>query len=1316
MGRGLAAAFPVFADAFTEVCDALAPHLDRPLASVLDDEDLLNRTEYTQPALFAVSVALTRLLGAWGVRPGLLLGHSAGELAAAHVAGVLSLSDASRLVAARGRAMSALPPGRMAQLRASADEVARSLDELDSGASIAAENAPDATVVSGPAGEVERVVALWRERGRRAVRLPVAHAFHSADLDDVLAEFAAVAREVAYHPPEIPIVANLTGRPASGDALTSADYWLRQAREPVRFAPGVRLAGDKAVFLEVGPGRALTSLAAQSATAAALPTLRHDRPEPVTLVTALADLSARDVPVDWPAYFGTRPPVDLPTYAFDRPRFWLLPEPPAADPTDLGFDTANHPVLTARMETPGTLILSGHLPSGGWTSDHVVGGTPSAPGTLFLELAARACAEAGAAAIRELVLRKPLVLPQSGVALQVVVQPKDPKTQTITISSRADTGPWTVHATGTLTTTPTPPTTPGAKPPAMSSAAPTAASSTVPGAASDAISSAVQDVMPMTHPSGAMPGVTPVTLPPDAVRVDLDDAYARLAELGFAHGPAFRGLRSLWRAGDAVYAEVGAPDGVDVTGFGLHPALLDAALQGWLAAGPGRALVPFSFEDAALHTPGAGDLRVRFTPAGPDAVAITVADAADRLLLTVGSMWTRPVPPGGFRAPVRLHALTWTPATSPPPDVRQPETLDIPQADVPEVPQPEAMDTRRAEAPDVPQPQMPVLEVASPDVSVPYASVAGVPVLEVRDVGLHAAAHTALRALQDADRRLAVVTRGAVGLPGEDVTDLSGAAVWGLVRSAQVEEPGRFVLVDTDGSLDLAVALATGEPQIMIRNNVPHVPRLGALPGGGAGAFPSDGTVLVTGGTGGLGAALARHLVAAHGVRKLVLVSRRGPEAPGADELRADLAELGATAAITACDVADGAAVARLVAGIPDLAAVVHTAGVLDDGVLGSLTPGRLDPVLAAKADAARHLHDATRDRDLRAFVLFSSIAGTLGSAGQAGYAAANAYLDGLAAHRRGHGLPAVSIAWGVWARRDGMTAHLRDVDLARLRHRGLEPFSTAEGLAMFDAALASPHPAVAAIGPHHAPAHTPHRAPERVPAPAPQRAPDTASDRAPDRATSGTASGAGGGVPDRAADGTVSRVTDRALGGATDRAASSDAGWAAERAAGAGDWAAGRAAGRVEGDAARWAAERVVSGVAGDWDDPDVLRRQLAALDPEGRRRRVLDLLGRRVAEVLGHGDGDVDPDRSFRDLGFDSLTAVELRNALTTLTGAPLPATVVFEYPTPAALADHLNRTVLGTDEAVEPVRQNPEELIEAMDAEQLIEAALRGRTGPR
>ncbi|GAA3072489.1 hypothetical protein GCM10020254_15380 [Streptomyces goshikiensis] len=407
---------------------------------------------------------------------------------------------------------------------------------------------------------------------------------------------------------------------------------------------------------------------------------------------------------------------------------------------------------------------------------------------------------------------------------------------------------------------------------------------------------------------------------------------------------------------------------------------------------------------------------------------------------------------------------------------------------------------------------------------------------------------------------------------------------------------------------------------------------MGPAPSGSlSGPWRADGTVLVTGGTGTLGKAVARHLVTKHGVRHLILAGRRGADAPGAAGLAAELTDLGAVVNIVRCDAADRSALEGVLAAVPaahPLTAVVHTAGVLDDGIVTAQTLQRVSAVLRAKADAVTHLHELTRDLDLSAFVLFSSAAGTLGSPGQSGYAAANSFLDAFAAWRRAQGLPAVSLAWGLWgdggdggdgdggsAGADGMGASLAAADLARLRRSGILPLDPAEALELFDEACDPP-------GPRQCCCRSASTWPAcvLVPPAAPYTQawyPKCCTPWCPPPAGAGPSSGAG--TPDPAA-GQEPPTTAAASG---------------------------------------------------------TLAEQLAG-KPRGERLAVLrELVRTEIASVLGHADAQrVQLQFSFKEAGFDSLTAVELRNRLTAVTGTRLPATLVFDHPTPAALVDHLEQ----------------------------------------
>ncbi|WP_444545581.1 type I polyketide synthase [Streptomyces viridiviolaceus] len=1155
MGRDLHAAFPAFATAFDTVTDALDQHLTVPLRTVIwdsDDSALLDRTEYTQPALFAIEVALFRLLESWGIRPDYVAGHSIGELAAAHTAGVLSLEDAAALVTARGRLMQALPEGgTMIAVQATEEEI---LPLLTDQVSIAALNGPMSVVISGDETEAQAIADRFPDR--KTKRLRTSHAFHSPLMEPMLKEFAQIARTLSHQAPRIPVISNVTGEPVTPDA----DYWVNHARQAVRFTDAVERLQTEGVttFVELGPDAVLTAMAQDTLTTDGhtfAATLRRDRDETRETLTALAHLHARGTTVDWNAFYtdtGAHP-TPLPTYAFQHQRYWAEGSTRSGDVTSAGLEPVAHPLLSAAVRPADSdgVLVTGRLSVGAqpWLADHVVGESILFPGTGFLELAVQAGDRVGCGAVEELTFEAPLVLPRHGaVHVQVTVGGVDETgVRPVSVHSRpegaADGVPWTRHAAGVLA--------------------------------------------PDAH---RVPDEPRAWVPADGRPVDLDGFYEGLAEAGLVYGAAFRGLEAAWRHGDEVCAVAALPgDLVTSAGhFALHPALLDSALHAVTltrATGAGAAL-PFSWSKVDVHAVGASRVRIRLTPRRDGVVSVELTDVSGRPVATAEALTlrsvdtSRPEAAGGALNDA-LFQVEWAP-------VREAAaSAEVSWAAWEDV------------ADDGPVPDVVVLSCAPGAVDAESARTAAHRVLRV--------AQSWLAQERFADARLLVTTRGAVSACGEAVSDVAAAAVWGLIRSAQSEQPGRFVVADLDdasGAPDVARLIAAGEPQLALREGVLFTPRLaraaarsaGAAEGQGAreGACRGgEGTTLVTGGTGGLGALVARHLVARHGVRRLLLVSRRGPAAPGAEELRAELEESGAQVTVAACDVADREALAGLIAAVPakhPLTGVVHAAGVLDDGTIPALGAERVDRVMRPKADAAWHLHELTAGLDLSLFAVFSSVAGVLGTPGQGNYAAANAYVDALAAHRVAAGLPAVSLAWGPWVEVGGMADRLTEGDLARMGRLGVLPLTPDPGLALFDAACAR---------------GTAHLLPVRLDV----------------RAMAGL----GGALPPMFR-------------------------------------------GLVRGASVRRAADSEPV-AAPAW------RERLAGLPAAERDAELLRLVRVEVAAILGYGDpADVEPLRAFRDLGFDSLAAVELRNRLNAATGLRLAATLVFDHPTSQELAVHL------------------------------------------
>jgi len=1166
MGAELIDASPRFASSMSACEEALSPHVEWSLEQVLRDEDeaWLGHLDVVQPALFAVMVSLADLWRACGVKPAGVLGHSQGEIAAAHVAGALSLGDAARVVALRARAMTRIAgEGGMLWVSAPVERLRPLLDGLGGRASLAAINGPASLVVSGEPGALTELAASCAADGVQTRPVAVDYAAHSAQIealeDELLEAFAPVSPRAG----EIPFHSTVTGGRLDGAELGPA-YWYRNLRQTVLFEPALRtlLERGSRAFVEVAPHPVLAfgveetiaEALDEGAGAAVFGALRRDDGGPSRFTLSLAEAHANGVALDWEATLagaGQRP-VSLPTYPFQRERFWPEETEAGSDPRALGQQALAHPLLGAAVPAAsGELLLTGRLARqthSQWLAEDPALGIALLPPAAVLELALAAADAAGCGGVGELRLRDPLVVPEDGeLQLRVAIAPaSEGGDRPLEIHARPrgdgeDDVEWTCLATATLR-----------------------------GAAELA------------------PDRTPSWPPTGGETLAVDDVHRQIDEREAEWGLGLARLEAAWRDGDRIHAELALDperEG-EAERFALHPALLQLALQvGALCTPdpqPGAVELLAACGEASSLVATATKLRISATPNPEGGFSLNLHDAAGAPLARFESLSTAGIELERLRSEgsggLRLLALDWIePARTPPPNGTTPPDLVVTEC-----------------------------EVAAGDVAA---------------AALDATA-TTLELLQEwiadegrAESRLVLVTRGAVAAVEGESVDPAAAALWGLVASAQAEHPDRFSLLDVEAGVDLdrdiaaALATATEEPQLALRNGEVLMPRLAPV------APESDDeltvvdperTVLICDGDERLGVGIAARLVESHGARHILLVQVTDPAGP--EPLPpVELEGLEAEVRVEQWEPSDRERLRELLASIDPahpLDAVVHAARVLDDGVIESLDRDRLEGALLPRAEATWHLHELTRELELSRFLLISCASGVAGSAAQANYAAANTFLDGLAAHRHALGLPATSLVWGPVAAAGG--GGMSDASRARLGRIGLRPATPEQLLAQLEAALGIGRPLVA------------------------QMELDRNALRARARAES---------LPP-------------VLRGFVPAPLRSGA--AAEAA----------------------------------------LAAQLAAAPEEERGRIALELVLGHVATVLGHASPrDVEPDRPFQELGFDSLTAVELRNRLSAASGLRLAPALAFDYPTPVALAGYLAEQCAADGGAT-----SPEEAIEA------------------
>lgn len=1043
----LCASFPVFSKAFRTACDELDRHLELPLTTTLMDSEgdggdgQLHRTDFAQAILFAFEVAMFRLIESFNIHPDYVAGHSLGEIVAAHVSGALSLRYAANLVAARGKLMAALPSnGVMVSISASEEDVAAELsrrksDIPESTAIIAAVNSQRSVVVSGTKGAVMAIADTFAGLGRRVAPLRnVKHAFHSPMMNPILADLekALIQPEESEGELAIPLVSSITGRRTGAAELRSTNHWTRHVSQPVRFADAVSelQKEDVSVFIEVGPSAILSPHVPGT-----IATSSHVN----KLLGALGRLWARGVQVDWRAVFEGAGAcvIDLPVYPFQRRRYWLNPpKPVAVQPDDNG--SLGHGVLLSVATIPGTrkIICSGYLSMAKqpWLRDHVVSGQIIIPAAVFIEMAMRASRECTMTndlmVLEECAFVAPLVLDlnaKEGIQVQVLIgEPEKQGKRSVDIYSRpkgaATHHEWTRHATGFFKL-------------ALLSSSRGAGSISANKSVSNGNSNRDEDQLP-----------------------DVSRAYTALADAGISYGPSFQCVRAIWypytdgQDEKELRAYIESPQ-IQNKMFALHPTLLDAALHTSLLAKldttAGNLRLPFLVRGVQLFAAStSGPIIARIRQLDENRFSVSLTDKSRGLLVAeLSEVLTRErVEPVAAGPTGDLYRLEWTDIAHKPPAEQYVENSH------------DADDIFRVQG--------------AGDLGAAVAQ-------DTVENTIHRAVAEVLSVVQkwSADKayaggRLVIVTQRA-SIDSEP--DVVAAAVWGFVRSAQAESGGnRIVLIDLDGSAEseatLLPALASREEVFALRAGKIVIPRLRKVPVDpdqvlmstetriSASTLDVTGTVLITGGTGGLGALLSRHIVHAYRAKYLLLVSRSGMKAPGARQLYDELTSAKAVVRIEQCDCGDRAQLATLLASnnsiqtFPPISAIIHCAGVVDDAVLGSQSPRRISRVLRSKVDAAWHLHELA-PATVRSFVLFSSFVGLLGNEGQAAYTAANSSLDALARFRFACGQPALSLAWGPWLNEVGMAAEAK-LKAKSLRLTGAQPLTDQQGLQLFDMAL----------------------------------------------------------------------------------------------------------------------------------------------------------------------------------------------------------------------------------------------------------------------
>jgi len=1089
MGRQLYGTEPVFRDAMDECDRILQAHLEPGLLRVLyppaGEESPIHEITYAQPVLFSLEYALAMLWRSWGIEPSAVMGHSTGEYAAACVAGVFSLEDGLKLVAARGRLMEVLAlKGETLAVFAPEAKVAEVVLPLAAEIAIAAINGPENVVVSGTPQAIETVAASMRDCGIETRKLNIPRAAHSPLMEPMLEPFAEEAGRISYGLPRIELVSNVTGRVATDD-VALPEYWLRQVRRTVQFAAGMKTLEELGcgVFIEIGPKATLIGMAQQSLTREALllPSLRPGHEDGQQMLESLAALHVDGIPVDWARLqTGPRRKPALPTYPFERQRYWapgagaLFPFAGASRAGGRG--EAAHPLLGRRLRVAlegGERLYESQLSQQDpeFVQSHRVFGATILPAAAYLEIALAAAGRLdGECAIRieDVVLPQALILPEEdAVTVQCHVEPGEHGASNFRILSAAQNGEnpeeeWVLHASGSLRIVSN-------------------------GAAQEAVD---LDALQAGF----------------AEEVSVRQYYKRALDAGTNFGAAFQGIAKLWSRGEESLGliEIPAAIAAEAPEYTLHPAFLDACLQvigtSFPELGPDETFLPVGVERLTVYgQPGHSVWSHAVMRSAAASLQHTVK--ADLRLIGVdgrivavieGLLMRRSNASTLLRSKKELlqnwlYEIDWHKDASEVVEDAQSGRGWLVFADAAGIGSKLAQLLRgRGDKCIVARRGNKFTDdgdefTIDPGSSADYERLlaycdANLPErrqavhlwslnaeeFEAAELGC-ASTLALVRGVANWKTAPALTLVTSEAQPAGDSHSVSRpwqACLWGLGQIVTIEHPElhcRRIDIDArvaaQAAADLFGELFTRtaeEDQVAIRGGNRYVARLvrsESKPHVGPIAVRSDATYLVTGGMGRLGSIVAEWLVE-RGARHVAVVGRRKPS-PAVEERLEALRRNGADIVAVEADVSSRSGVLNILgeiaANMPPLRGIVHAAGVIDDGVVEQQTWERLEKVLAPKAEGAWNLHELTQDLPVDFFVMFSSVASLVGTPGQASHASANAFLDSLAHHRRAQGLPALSINWGPWA---GLGPAMRG---AMPVLEGLGSLTAAQGLAILE-------------------------------------------------------------------------------------------------------------------------------------------------------------------------------------------------------------------------------------------------------------------------